>query len=277
MSRALTLLLSVLLWTYATLAHAQDAATPSAETEQQARALFQSGLAHSAVERWAEAAIAFEASAQLIARPSTLQNLVAALKRSGQNEAAIRAIDRYLALATTDEHADTRHQLEETRVSLQRELAEQRPSQATKPEPTGGGITTSAAPTAVPKPKASTSLPPTSKGDAPPSTVRSRRALRWVSFGTSAALVTTASALLISSELDANRWRERCATQECPEGRLAAPQRSIDRRDRAGYALFGLAAASAALGATLLWLDLRAERQLKLGIAPTHATLRLRF
>lgn len=277
MSRALILLLSIMLWTHASLGYAQDAAMPTVSSERQARALFQSGLEHSSAERWAEAALAFEASAELVARPSTLQNLVAALRRSGQNEAAIHAIDRYLALATTAEYAETRQQLEETRLTLERELAQQRLVQAPSAERTRNDIETPPGPVvaAATKPRAQITHAPALGAD--PSTVGSRRTLSRVTLGISAGLVATASALLLSSELEANRWRDRCATQECPEERLAAPQRSIDRKDRAGYVLFGLGAAGVVAGTTLLWLDLRAERHLKLGIAPTRATLRLRF
>lgn len=282
MSRALILLLGVMLWTPSALGHAQDtatadAATPSVDSERQARALFQSGLAHSSAERWAEAALAFEASAELVTRPSTLQNLVAALRRSGQNEAAIHAIDRYLALATTAQYAETRHQLEETRLTLERELAQQHLVQAPAAAPTQHEIEMPPSPVVAVATKARAQIPPASALGADPSTGGSRRTLAWVTLAVSAGLLATASALLLSSELGANRWRDRCATQECPEERLAAPQRSIDRKDRAGYVLFGLGAVGAVAGTTLLWLDLRAERHLKLGIAPTRATLRLRF
>lgn len=277
MSRTLILLLAITLWTQPAPGRAEDVTTPSVAAERQARELFQTGLTHSSQERWTDAARAFEASAQVVARPSTLQNLVAALRRAGQNEAAIRAIDRYLALATADEYAATRHQLEETRVTLQRELAAERAQPAPMPAPASNEIERPKAPATVAVPRASVKRPTAPLGNTRPASLHSRRTLAWVSLGASSALATTASALLISSELDTQRFRDRCAIQACSEERLAGPQRSIDRRDRASYALFGLAAASAIVGTTLLWLDLRAERPLKLGIAPTHAILRLRF
>ncbi len=78
---------------------AQEAAVAPTAQEEQARALFETGVALSQEERWTEALDAFRRSRALVERPSTIFNIATALQRLGRAGDAIAAIDAFLAVA----------------------------------------------------------------------------------------------------------------------------------------------------------------------------------
>jgi tetratricopeptide (TPR) repeat protein len=99
--------------------HGVRAESPSAKArDEQARTLFFAGLEHSKNEQWDEAAASFRESLALVERPSTLQNLVAALQRLGHYGEAIAAIDRFLTISEGKENARTRAELSALRPTL---------------------------------------------------------------------------------------------------------------------------------------------------------------
>lgn len=66
---------------------------PAAETQAEARRLFEEGRAHAEAERWPAAVTSFEGSRALLERPSTLFNLASALVRVGRSLEALEALD----------------------------------------------------------------------------------------------------------------------------------------------------------------------------------------
>ena len=112
---------SLLLWLILSMPHVGRAEAPAAaqSRDEQARALFFAGLEHSKNERWDEAATKFRESLALVERPSTLQNLVAALQRLGRYGEAIAAIDRFLTIADAQGYARTRAEFAALRPTLE--------------------------------------------------------------------------------------------------------------------------------------------------------------
>jgi len=83
-------------------------APSSDDATARARALFEQGVAFSRTERWAEALEAFQQSAALIERPSTLLNIATALQRLGRPIECVVAVERYLAISDVSADADAR-------------------------------------------------------------------------------------------------------------------------------------------------------------------------
>jgi hypothetical protein len=80
-------------------AAAQPAAVPSdGSREQQARRLFEEGLSLAQSERWAEALLAFQRSAELVPRASTSYNIANALYRLNRPADAWVELDRHAAM-----------------------------------------------------------------------------------------------------------------------------------------------------------------------------------
>src|SRR5262245_12309570 len=70
--------------------------------DEQARALFEQGLAASDAQRWLEAASLFQRSRELVERPSTLFNLVVVLHRLGRYRDGLEAGSAYLRIAGSE-------------------------------------------------------------------------------------------------------------------------------------------------------------------------------
>lgn len=90
---SLVLTALVLLWMPpAVRAQEQTSQPPTAETQAEARRLFDEGRAHATAERWPAAVTSFEQSRALLERPSTLFNLASALVRVGRSLDALEAL-----------------------------------------------------------------------------------------------------------------------------------------------------------------------------------------
>jgi tetratricopeptide (TPR) repeat protein len=87
------------------LAHAQS-------EEDQAKALFRQGVEASDAGRWAEAVEAFTRSLSLVERPSTLFNLLTALREQARYREALPIGERYLVVAKAAEDAPKRAQVQ---------------------------------------------------------------------------------------------------------------------------------------------------------------------
>lgn len=311
--------LVVLLACVARPGSAQPSALPGAHAE--ARSLFYAGLAHSRAGRWAQAAAAFERSALILERPSTLQNLAIALDKEEQFVAALRIIERHEQISHETEDAPAREQLAELKQRLLSKVAIVEVSVApdsarlrldgrpvgSRSSPTrlrldpgrhtleadaegfdrasvevtlGPGehaqrtitlrstpLPPSPLPTAVhssPSPTTADRTPRPATDASPPNLTaplrggseRDRR-LRRGAWGTGAlglALGIVSAGLWTSTEIDANGWDADCT--DCDDERSSL-QRSLDRRDRTGNLLIGVAALSLATGVTLFVVSLR--------------------
>lgn len=80
-------------------AAAQDEAQASPSDETAAREAFEEGRAHALAERWPAAVTAFQRSASLLERPSTLFNLASALVRVGRSLEVLKVLTRLEAIA----------------------------------------------------------------------------------------------------------------------------------------------------------------------------------
>jgi hypothetical protein len=93
-----------------------DEAPPEgAAASDEARALFEQGIAFSEEERWGEAVEYFRRSRQLVERPSTVFNMAVALLRLGRPTDALDALRDYLRIAGPEEEerrAEARRMLE---------------------------------------------------------------------------------------------------------------------------------------------------------------------
>ncbi|UJR79906.1 tetratricopeptide repeat protein [Sandaracinus amylolyticus] len=90
---------------------------------EQARALFQQGLAAAHDARWEEARDAFERSLAIAERPNTLLNLAGAQAQTGRLVAAVASYRRFLELATSGREARYRSQAEDALSALEPRLA----------------------------------------------------------------------------------------------------------------------------------------------------------
>lgn len=85
----------------------------------EARRLFEEGVSLAKEEKWAEALARFEASRDLVERPSTLFNIGTTLMRLERPTAATGAFERFLALSDrSDRKAAARKMLEEARAAV---------------------------------------------------------------------------------------------------------------------------------------------------------------
>jgi hypothetical protein len=103
-------------------ARAQTVLAPDPAVVEQARALFEAGVALSEEERWAEALDAFRRSRALVERPSTVFNIATALQRLGRSGDAIVAVDAFLALADPIRDGAQVDQARALRVALRESL-----------------------------------------------------------------------------------------------------------------------------------------------------------
>jgi hypothetical protein len=104
-----------------------SATTPSQVAEasaDRARAHFQEGVSLSRAERWAEALAAFEQSAAIVERPSTLLNVATALQRLGRARECIAAVDRYLRATEITGDAEARARATALREAMVAALAQ---------------------------------------------------------------------------------------------------------------------------------------------------------
>jgi hypothetical protein len=99
---------AALLWLALAALPAQAQRSPSSRTEQEARTLFQSGLAAASEERWADALELFRRSRALVERPSVLYNEAQVLVRLGrfvEARASLRAFQAASGASTDEERA----------------------------------------------------------------------------------------------------------------------------------------------------------------------------
>ncbi|AKF07510.1 tetratricopeptide repeat protein [Sandaracinus amylolyticus] len=90
---------------------------------EQARALFQAGLAAAREARWDEAREAFERSLAIAERPNTLLNLAGAQAQTGRLVAAVASYRRFLELATSGREARYRSQAGDALAALEPRIA----------------------------------------------------------------------------------------------------------------------------------------------------------
>jgi tetratricopeptide (TPR) repeat protein len=104
--------------------------------EEQAKALFRQGVEASDSGRWAEAVEAFTRSLALVERPSTLFNLLTALREQARYREALPVGERYLVVAKAAEDAPKR-------ALVQRLIAEMKDAMGTlvlRVEPAGAEV-----------------------------------------------------------------------------------------------------------------------------------------
>jgi tetratricopeptide (TPR) repeat protein len=128
-ARILSFLL--LAWAFASSTHAQDISGASGGSEatsdaslEEARVLFERGLALTDQERWAEALEYFRRSRAIAERPSSAYNAAVALYHLGRYQEAVRAFEDYLRLTTREEdgerYQEAERYLDEMRQNLGR-------------------------------------------------------------------------------------------------------------------------------------------------------------
>jgi hypothetical protein len=124
---------------------AQAAPLAAQSPEEQARALFEQGLAASDAQRWDEAAVLFQRSRELVERPSTLFNLVVVLHRLGRYRDGLEAGSAYLRIAGS-ESGDKRAEIDRLLSEMQLAVGSLR----LKIQPRAARVTLDGAPLAEP-------------------------------------------------------------------------------------------------------------------------------
>ncbi len=100
----------------------QAPASPEDARLEEARVLFERGLALVDEERWAEALEYFRRSRALVERPSSVYNAAVALYHLGRYQEASSAFDDYLALTTREEDGERYLEAERYLEEMQRNL-----------------------------------------------------------------------------------------------------------------------------------------------------------
>jgi tetratricopeptide (TPR) repeat protein len=100
------------------------AAQGSAESQREAKRLFEQGLAFGKSQRWEEALSSFQASAELVPRASTSYNIANALYRLDQPMDGLKELERYEALSEVRYNYAAQQRGEALRVLLEESVAQ---------------------------------------------------------------------------------------------------------------------------------------------------------
>ncbi len=243
--------------------------TPSASSDDLARRHFDSGVAYLEESDLENALKAFEKAYELSKRPAILLNIATVQERRGDLDAAITALQGYLAAEPRGEHAETtrlRLQNLEKRRALSPAVAPV-PARATAPEP-------------QPRPAAQASSPPPPPPPAPPPAPKESPSpvASLALFGV-AGVATAAAALTgVLANGKYEDLKSSCSPQ-CTDHNVA-PGKTLAL---ASTLATGAAIVSAGVGIVLLFSNDSSERasqsEVRLGVAAdgARATARIRF
>jgi tetratricopeptide (TPR) repeat protein len=236
-----------------------------------ARRHFDSGVAYLEESDLENALKAFTKAYELSKRPAILLNIATVEERRGDLNAAITALDRYLAAEPKGAHAETtRLRIQNLQKRVENEPAPEAPPPASEPAPSPAPPPAAAPPPPAPAPPPP-SPPPAEVDDGPPISV-------YFAFGVGGAATLTAvlTGILANTEYEAAKARcaPTCLESEVSTGKTLALVSTITT----GVAIVGVGAGVALLlasskGSSATRVELRAQASAD----GPRATARLRF
>lgn len=236
------------------------AANAQTSADDMARRHFESGAAYLEQAEYEDALREFEKSFELSGRPEVLLNVATVHERLGNLDAAIEALERYLALAPEGQHAET--------VTIRLQNLRQR--RASQPEPEAAE--------AEPKPEAQPA--PAERPEAPPEPepASPSRLPSYILFGVAGASAIGAVVTGVVSSSEHSSAEESCSPScsddELSTGRTMAWTSTV---------LTGVAVVAAGVGVALLFTgDDTPERQARtwsfdVGAGPDGAMAQTRW